>query len=197
MCLLFETIKVENGVFQNLHYHEARMNDARKKLLDSTDNIELEKSLSVPAGCENEIYKCRVDYDHYIHKIDFTPYKAGKINTLKLVYDDEISYQFKFTDRSRLEELKKNANADDVIIVKKGLITDTSFSNIIFLDGKKWVTPSTPLLKGTKRQELLEKEIISEQLIKPSDLKNFKKAKLINAMLDFESSTEIEIKNII
>lgn len=196
MCLLFETIKLENGVFQNLHYHEARMNDARKKLLDSTDNIELEKSLSVPAGCKNGIYKCRVDYDHYIHKTDFTPYKAGKINTLKLVYDDEISYQFKFTDRSCLEELKKNTNADDVIIVKKGLITDTSFSNIIFFDGKKWITPSIPLLEGTKRKELLEKEIISEQEIRPADLKYLKKAMLINAMLDFEDSTEIEIKNV-
>jgi 4-amino-4-deoxychorismate lyase len=197
MCLLFETIKVENGVFQNLHYHEARMNGARKNLFNSADNIELEKFLSVPVGYENGIYKCRVDYDYYIHKIDFTSYKAVKIISLQLVYDDEITYHFKFADRSRLEELKKNANSDDVIIVKKGLITDSSFSNIIFFDDKKWVTPSMPLLKGTKRQELLDKKIIFEQLIKPSDLKNFKKAKFINAMLDFDKSLEIEMKNII
>jgi 4-amino-4-deoxychorismate lyase len=173
------------------------MNGARKNLFNSADNIELEKFLSVPVGYENGIYKCRVDYDYYIHKIDFTSYKAVKIISLQLVYDDEITYHFKFADRSRLEELKKNANSDDVIIVKKGLITDSSFSNIIFFDDKKWVTPSMPLLKGTKRQELLDKKIIFEQLIKPSDLKNFKKAKFINAMLDFDKSLEIEMKNII
>ena len=84
----------------------------------------------------------------------------------------------------------------DILIVKKEFITDTSFSNIIFFDGDNWITPSTPLLEGTKRKELLEKNIISEQEIKFSDLKNFKKAILINAMLDFDEIAEIEIKNI-
>jgi len=196
MCLLFETIKVIDGTFYNLDYHSKRLNFARQELYSGKNIIYLEDLLKVPENMRLGVVKCKVEYRKKIENIEFTAYNPRKINSFKLVYDDEISYSYKFSDRSRLENLKQNITADEILIVKKGLITDTSFSNIIFFDGKKWVTPSTPLLKGTKRQELLKKEIISEQLITPSDLKNFKKAKLINAMLDFEDSTEIEIKNI-
>ena len=81
--------------------------------------------------------------------------------------------------------------------MKNGYITDTSFSNIIFFDGANWITPSTPLLEGTKIKELLEKKIISEQEIKLKDLIKFSKAKLINAMIDIDDGNEIEMKNIL
>jgi 4-amino-4-deoxychorismate lyase len=114
-----------------------------------------------------------------------------------MVVDNEIDYQFKYTDRARLEELKRRTKADEILIVKNGYITDTSFSNIIFFDWEnKWVTPATPLLKGTKRKELLEKGMIHEKEIRPYDLKDFTKARLINAMLDIEDGEEIETGNI-
>ncbi len=196
MCLLFETIKVKDGNFCNLHYHSERMNNAREKLFGSVNHINLEVVLTIPENCKTGIFKCRVEYDKHIHKIEFIPYNIRKIKTLQLVFDDKISYPFKYSDRLCFEGLKNQANADDILIVKKEFITDTSFSNIIFFDGDNWITPSTPLLEGTKRKELLEKNIISEQEIKFSDLKNFKKAILINAMLDFDEIAEIEIKNI-
>jgi hypothetical protein len=45
--------------------------------------------------------------------------------------------------------------------------------------------------------QLLAKRIIQEDDLRPADLKYFKKARLINAMLDFKTSPDIEIKNII
>lgn len=173
------------------------MNTSRKILLGSRNYIDLKELLSVPSGCSSGIFKCRVSYDQYIHKIEFEKYKIRKIKTLQLVIADNIDYSHKFADRSLIERLKKSTDADEILIVKNGKITDTSFSNIVFFDGKKWITPDCPLLKGTRRQELLDKGIIHERKICPDYLGKFNKAKLINVMLDLEESPEIEMKNIL
>ncbi len=197
MCLLFETIKVKDGSFCNLHYHSDRMNDARRTLLHSKSDIYLNSILSVPESCKAGVFKCRVEFGINIKETTFTPYQIRKIEALQMVVDNEIDYQFKYTDRARFEDLKRKAKADEILIVKNGYITDTSFTNIIFFDWEnKWVTPAAPLLKGTKRKELLEKGMIHEKEIRPYDLKNFTKARLINAMLDMEDGKEIQISNI-
>jgi len=197
MCLLFETIKVKDGNFYNLHYHSERMNNSRRILFNSKDYIYLQTLLVVPENCGSGVFKCRVEYSQDINKIEFLPYEIRKIETLQLIIDNEIDYKFKFTDRSRFEELKKQTKVSDILIIKNGYITDTSFSNIVFFDGKNWITPSTSLLEGTKRKELLQKGIILEKEIHQDDLKKFTKAKLINAMLDMEDSEEINISRII
>ena len=197
MCLLFETIKLKDGVFFNLPYHFNRMNASRKILFRTETCILPETLLTVPVSCQQGIFKCRVVYDHYIHSIEFVPYAARKIKTLQIIHDDNIKYPFKFADRSNFQNLKSKVNADEIIIVKKGWLTDTSFSNIVFYDGNKWLTPASPLLNGTKRQELLEKGIIYEKKIRIGDLKNYSKVRLINAMLDFENSNEIEMMKVL
>ena len=197
MCLLFETIKVVDGTFCNLDYHCKRMNFARQKLYSCNDFIFLEDNLKVPENMQTGVVKCRVEYSKKIENIEFINYKPRKISTLQIVYDDKISYSYKFSNRNSFENLKKYIIADEILFVKNNFITDTSFSNIIFFDGQKWLTPSTPLLKGTKRQELLDKKIIIDQKITPYDLKKFSKAKLINAMLDFDNTFEIDVSNIL
>ena len=173
------------------------MNSSRRALLDSKNYLDLNTLLTVPTECSAGVFKCRVSYDHYIHKIEFEKYKIRKIKTIQLVNADNAEYSHKFTDRSFIEKLKKNSTADEILIVKNGRITDTSFSNIVFFDGKKWITPDCPLLKGITRKQLLEKGTIFERKICPADLGKFTNAKLINAMLDFEESPEIEMKNIL
>lgn len=196
MCLLFETIKVKEGNFYNLQYHSERMNTSRKLLLGSENYIDLKALLALPTECSPGIFKCRISYDHYIHKIEFEKYKSRKIKTLQLITADNIDYSYKFSDRLVFEKLKMHSDADEILIIKKGKITDTSFSNIVFFDGKIWYTPDSPLLNGTRRQGLLDKNSIHEKKICPDDLKKFRKAKLINAMLDIKDSPEIEMKNI-
>ena len=63
-------------------------------------------------------------------------------------------------------------DCDEIIIVKNGLVPDTSFTNIAVNDGDVWLTPKQPLLMGTKRAQLLgegklrEADITLEQLMK-------------------------------
>lgn len=65
----------------------------------------------------------------------------------------------------------------------KGLLTDTSYSNITLFDGSRWVTPRQPLLRGTMRQSLLDDGVLAEQDIKAEDWNSFRQVSLINAMM--------------
>ena len=130
-------------------------------------------------------------------EIEFVPYQARVIRSLRIVEHDRISYEFKYSDRKaidRLFELRKNC--DDILIVKRGMVTDSSFANIVFKRDKKWYTPWAPLLKGTMRSKLLERNIIQEDEIRLKDIYNFETFKLINAMLEFESP-EQDLSNIV
>lgn len=197
MSLLFETIRLHDGVLQNLAYHNIRLNYSRKSLYKTTDEIDLERVIQIPATCSKGVYKCRVTYSKEVKSIDFELYVPHVVKSLRLIEDNTISYNYKYTNRGSLNKLlTKRERFDEIIIVKKGYITDTSYSNIIFFDGTKWFTPSTPLLHGTMRSYLLENNLISEMAIKVADLKQFQKARLINAMIPFELSKDIKIEKI-
>lgn len=191
--VFFETIKVKNNELQNLEYHQNRMDKTLWDLLGSRNTIDLSKMISVPPKYSGKIMKCRLTYDTQIIMLEFENYKPQIIQSLKLVFDDEIEYNYKYKNRERLNKLYAHkCNCDEVLIVKNGFITDTSFSNIVFTNGKDRITPSYPLLNGTMRQNLLDRKIITEKAIRISDLDNFQSAFLINAMLDIESTVEIK-----
>ena len=90
----------------------------------------------------------------------------------------------------------QKGDADDIIIVKNGLITDSSFANLLFFNGLQWLTPAQPLLKGTQRAKLLEQEQVITAEIRTADLSNFIKVRLVNAMLRFEDEVDILIDSI-
>lgn len=197
MCQLFETIKVQNKIFHNIELHNERMNRSRKELFGCSEILNLREVLKIPEYLSNDIYKCRVIYSHDVEKIEFIHYVKKSIRTLQIIEDDKIEYNHKYVDRKCFDDHLKNTTSDDILIIKYGKITDTSFSNIVFWDGGRWITPASPLLKGTKREKLLRENIIAEDEIVKSSLRSFKKAVLINAMLDIEDSPAIYIKNII
>ena len=82
------------------------------------------------------------------------PYTPRRIETLRLVHDDHIDYAQKRTDRSALDAcFARRCGADDVIIVRRGLLTDTTVANLALFDPHtaRWYTPAAPLLAGTHR----------------------------------------------
>ena len=196
MCLLIETIRIENGRLLNMTFHNERFNRSRKELFGIKPESMLEGLISIPKNLPLGKIKCRVVYSREIKAVTFTPYILRKIQTLQLVVANSVEYRYKFQDRHQLEKLTQNIIADDILIIKNGLITDTSYANIIFWDGIKWITPSSPLLAGTMRSRLLQEGKIQTCEIKKSDLRLFKSAKIINAMIGLEESPVICIKNI-
>ena len=94
-----------------------------------------------------------------------------EIETFELVENNDFSYDFKFADRTEFEKMKKKARAQEIIIVKNGQITDTSFSNLLFLKNQTWYTPKNFLLNGVQRQNLLKQGIIKRNRNHPAKSK--------------------------
>jgi 4-amino-4-deoxychorismate lyase len=199
MYPLVESIKVFHSRLCNIPFHNERLNNARRILFQATDTWNLEDIIELSALDPATVYKCRFTYGEKVGSVDFTPYTPKQTKYLKLVEVSDFDYSLKYADRNFLEELR-NKNIDkadtDILIVKEGFITDTSYSNIVFSDGVKWYTPSTPLLKGTKRAYYLANKVILEREIKVSDLSKYLKARIINAMVDLEDAIEISVGNI-
>jgi len=184
MCLFVESIKLLDGVLFNLNYHQDRMDRTILSVQNKKNSINLLNELKIPDKYSCGLYKVRVLYDEKINSIEFLPYTKRYIHNIKLVEAD-INYSFKYADRFMINRLLEiNKGFDDIIITTNGFVRDSSSANIVFYDGKKWVTPSTPLLAGTKRALLLDQGAITEEEIKISDIKKFQKISLINAMLD-------------
>jgi 4-amino-4-deoxychorismate lyase len=179
---LLETIQVLNGQLQNIEYHNLRFNAARLELFGLDDFQSLENLIKIPSECSEGIFRCRVVYEKEIQETTFTPYIYKEIKMLKLVDIDDWDYSHKYADRSFMTNLlNENREFDEVVMVKNGFITDCTIANLAFWDGTIWFTPSTPLLKGTKRQQLIDSQVITETAIRVEDLGKYKGVCLINA----------------
>lgn len=190
--ILLETIKIENGLINNIKYHQKRFNDSRIKLFDTKNKIDLVDFINPP---NNGLFRCRILYSNKIESIEYIPYEPKIFKKFKVV-SSNIEYPFKYANRRELEELKaKNLDYDEVIIEKNGLLTDTTISNIAFFDGKDWLTPASPLLKGTMRAKLIDDGFLRPINIKYNDIQKFTKFALLNAMLGFCEIKDYTIEN--
>lgn len=184
---LIESIRLENGNFLRLDYHQQRMDITILQLTGKENNIKLHEVLRMYSCPTDNLFKCRVVYRTAgIEKVEFIPYQVERLLQMRLVRHNQISYAYKFEDRSELDKLKPAEPQTDIIISRNGVITDAIYSNLVFFDGKKWLTPAQPLLKGTMRQALLDAGIIHEEEILENHISKFKAVKRINAMLQFD-----------
>ena len=179
-----ETIRIEGGKAMNLPLHEARMNATRAHFAPHVAPISLQKWLD-DAPLSDERIKARVVYDvNGVCETTFQTYKRREIQWLRMVEDNDICYTFKSTDRHELDHLLAlRDGCDEVLIVKNGQITDTSFTNVAFFDGHKWLTPAQPLLNGTMCRWLLQCGQLTETQITPASLASFQRIMLFNAMI--------------
>jgi 4-amino-4-deoxychorismate lyase len=197
MSRFIETIRLKDGVTNELRYHEERMNQSVEEVLHAKLKFDLKNALSSLNFPPKGLHKIRLVYDTEIRSLEITPYRRQEIRQLKIVYDNTISYHYKFENRIELENLfNQRDDCDDVIIIKNYQVTDASYANLIFKKGDQWFTPKTFLLNGTTRQQLLERKIIIEEKITINNLYRYEKVKLINAMLQF-NGPEIDVSQIV
>jgi 4-amino-4-deoxychorismate lyase len=188
MSLLVESIKVEDGKLLNINFHNERMNRTLYDLFRKKSSADLEKIIEVPQSALKGVFKCRVIYDEKNIESEFSPYSMRHIRSLKLVHDDCISYSYKYIDRTNITRLMDlREGCDDILIIKNGKVTDSSYANVIFrnIDGK-WVTPSTFLLR-----------LITKTDISATDLHLYSEVRLINAMIGIEDSESIPVSQLI
>ena len=128
MYPLIETIKIIDGNPQNLKWHQLRFEFSTNKYFRKEAAYKIEDTLLIPEKYSRGIIKARFSYDVTDYLWQFEPYDKKEINSLKIIYDDNIDYQLKYSDRSYLKKLyQKKDECDDILIVKNGMITDTSY----------------------------------------------------------------------
>ena len=197
MSRLIESICLRDGQFNNLLYHQQRMEYSLNELFGCTDRIDLSLFFHSHDFPKEGFYKCRVLYDHHSKVVEYIPYTFKPIASLRLIVDNSILYDHKYSDRLSINRLlNRRDGCDDILIIKDDGVTDASYANIVFKSGRKWYTPQTCLLRGTMRESLIHAGEISVEQIRSSDINKFEKFKLINAMLGFASS-ECDISHII
>ncbi len=185
MSQFIETIKLVDTEYQHLDLHVQRIQDTcRRYYGQARDLWDIRRSLQAAAG-KFGIYKVTLRYDLDSCSLEAVSYQKKNMHQLVLIEDNQIQYNFKFANRSRLEQLQKLAGMqNECIIIQNNRITDTSYSNLAFWTGTEWHTPLHPLLAGTKRKFLLDSKQIVEKDILLVDLSTYHKVTLINAMLE-------------
>jgi len=187
--VFIETIKILNGKIYNIEWHNQRFNQTRFEIFEIDNPINLETYINPPPI---GLFRCRIVYAIDIISIEYIPYSPKISNSFKIVQSN-IEYKYKYSNRDELNNLKDNANGYDIIIEKNGLLTDTTIANIAFFDGSEWITPKTPLLRGTIRTKLLNRGFLIQKDINSDDLKHFCNFALMNAMIGFQIQKNIII----
>lgn len=198
-----ETICVVDGKFSRLPLHNARMSATCREVFGNDSPALTLTEKDVPQDLRRGKVKCRVVYGREIERIEFERYTPRCVRTLKVVHADNPDYHLKYADRCHLEELRRQrGDADEVLIVRNGLVTDTSYSNLLFRVGGKLLTPAKPLLKGVMRGWLLEQGMIEEcdigeEMLLPDSGSGIGEVLMINAMLEPGTIPPIPLKHII
>ncbi|AAP95374.1 branched-chain amino acid aminotransferase [[Haemophilus] ducreyi] len=192
---LFETILIIDGVAQNLAYHQARLNNTIAHLFQREEVYCLQEIIRVPREFQQGIVRCRIDYHQTAYQLQFSHYLPKVIRRFQCVYTQDFTYSFKYSDRKRLD-LLNSQQADEIIIVNNGWISDGSIGNLLFLKAGQWYSPQDYLLKGTQLSYLIDNKQVKLTKIAVQDLLQYERVMLINALNRFELSRSLPISAI-
>lgn len=186
MCRFIETLRIEGGQIYNVALHNRRLN----RTLEA-NGIHLPCPIDLREAIRSVTFsgrtKCHVEYDaEGVETVACAAYHPRLVRSLRLLAADTLDYRFKYADRQALDALyERREGADDVLIVRDNLLTDTTIANVALFDGEQWWTPVRPLLAGTKRRSLLDRGLLSERDIPAGSIFSYRKICMLNAMLDF------------
>lgn len=186
MPLFIESIKLLDGVFFRLDFHQERINGIFNQFFPGKDKILLTELIKNQVYPENGLFKMRILFDSNVSQIEPVPYQLPIIQSLKIIETDILTTFYKSADREKINvAFAKKEDCDDILFVKNGLVTDTSYCNTAFFDGKNWFTPKTPLIYGIQRQNLLISDLLREKDISIDDVSSYQSVCLFNAMIEF------------
>lgn len=194
--LFSDAIKLKDGVLYNLDYHQMRVNRTLQQFYGTTIDLSVLNEM-IPEDKKAGFYKCRIIYSRQIDAVEFIPYNFRTIKKVRVVQDDQIEYSYKYADRNGLNELLEKSGCDDIIIVKNNLVTDSFSSNLVFQSASGLYTPDSCLLQGTRRQYLLDQNIIQKKKVNLEDIPQYDRLFFINAMVDLEDNISISIYKLI
>ncbi len=194
MIQFLETISLFDGVLQQLAYHQQRVDRTLRAHYGTKIDL---STIEIPPTYHKGRFKCRVIYDRKIQTIDIQPYILRPRKTVKIVASEDIDYQYKYADRTLLNTLWHSAQTDDIIILQKGLLTDSAYANIVLENDNGLFTPAHPLLYGTMRQYLLDEQMITTKDISIAHLSSYDYIHFINAMQPLGCQPPLPVKTLL
>ncbi len=184
--LFVESIKLLDGTFYRLDYHQKRVDDTMKKYHPGHKITNLVDIISIGNDQKEGLYKVRIVYGPHIESVVISPYQTREIKSIKVVHDDGISYSSKFLRRESLSyHYNQKGDFNEILFSKNDLLTDAYYYNVALCKKEQWYTPKTPLLHGVMRADLLDQGILQEQDISAKHLDEYDKICLINALTEF------------
>ena len=192
--MFIETIRIQDGHARHLSDHTDRMRRTADHFGFTAPTLPQDLEVRLPADLRTGTVRCRVLYDHMLSEVTFTPYRRRCIERLFAVDAGTTDYAFKYADRVPLARPQISlAETDELLFIRDGCLTDTSYTNLVLRRGRELVTPDTFLLDGTCRRRLLRTGRIRTARIRLQDLATYDELLLINAMMPLHEAIRLPI----
>lgn len=188
---LFETLAIVDGNIQHIELHQQRIEYSFEHYFKTACSLFL-KEMHIPKEYQTGFFRCRIDYNSEQYSIKFFPYIPRKIVQFHCMETANLDYQFKYSDRKRLDMLN-NYLPHEIIVINNGFVSDCTIGNLLFLKKNRWYSPTHYLLKGTQLTYLLMENKITLVPITKADIFNYEKIMIINALNPFNEQRAIPI----
>ena len=196
--MFLETIRIQDGHARHIADHIDRMRRTALHFGFTAPALPADLDALVPHTLRTGTVRCRIIYDHTLREITFTPYRRRCLERLIAVDAGAMDYAFKYADRSPLERPNiRLSEADELLFVRGGYVTDTSYTNLILRRGDELVTPDTFLLDGTCRRRLLRTAQVRTAQVRLSDLSAYDELLLVNAMMPLGEALRLPVTSVV
>ena len=198
MSRFLETIRIRDGAPLHLDGHQRRVDDTFRAFYPGKPPLSLAAVIADTGMDAHADLRCRIVYVDAAHEITVTPIQPRTIHSLRLVdLPPDYDYAYKYADRRILElAFARRGDADDVLLVRDGWITDTSVGNVALLANGRWYTPALPLLAGTTWKRLVHAGVIVPRPIHVEDLHRYESCMVFNALRDWGEQPTIPVSAI-
>ena len=184
MTRLIESIRIYNGSAELLARHQQRVESAYLHIFDSKSPLALDKIIARNPPPISGLYKLRVEYDEKTFEMEYIPYSTPQFHSYRLaIIPSDFDYRFKYADRALFDLITRETEPGMLpILVRDGMITDSTFTNLVFRKGDTLFTPITPLLKGVQISKLIDDGSVKPSIIAQADIKLYDEIIPTNAM---------------
>ena len=179
-----ESIRVFNGRAENLKKHQQRIDNTLAFHFDGRGSILLQEIIRHNPPPETGLFKLRIVYADAIEKVEYLSYRIPHFRKFQCFsLPEDFEYRFKSANRKIFDEFSQQAQPDILpVLIQRGLVTDSTFSNLIFKRKDEWFTPAAPLLHGVQLQKIMETHRVQSIEIRKNELKTFDAIYPVNAL---------------
>ncbi|MGK3149623.1 aminotransferase class IV [Staphylococcus shinii] len=175
---LFETMRLESGLFSRLSYHKNRMKNASEELgflFDESAWSELTDSISEQYATGIYRLKILLNKDGTMEYVAASLPEKSTFTAKLLPLTSDVNKQVVINKTTQRAHLEHNHQTDIVLLYnEKGKVLEFDIGNVMIKENGHYYTPlyNEDFLRGCMRQELLDKGELLEKDFEVHELKD-------------------------